>query len=73
MTVGSCGRAVIPLSRKSSRAPAVANLGTAGDSRAWAVVFEDLAGFPDESPADAGGGDLQQVREDRSWRTPCCW
>jgi len=34
-----------------------------GRSRVVAVVFEDLAGFPDEV-ADAGGGDLQQVRED---------
>src|SRR6185437_2983083 len=34
-----------------------------GRSRVVTVVLEDLAGFPDEV-ADAGGGDLQQVRED---------
>ena len=33
-----------------------------GGSRVVAVVFEDLAGFPDEV-ADARGGDLQQVRQ----------
>ena len=33
-----------------------------GRSRVVAVVFEDLAGFPDEV-ADAGAGDLQQVGE----------
>ena len=33
-----------------------------GRSRVMAVVFEDLAGFPDEV-ADAGGGDFQQVGE----------